>query len=136
MTSKNKRSPSMRNLSRREREIMDVVYNLVGDTAVSAADIRAAMLDPGSYSAVRAQLRTLVEKGHLRHYQDGPRYLFQPTVAREEARESALRHVLGTFFGGSTREAVVALLEMDDELSDEQRQRLQGLIETAQEEGR
>ncbi len=123
-------------LSRREREIMDVVYNLAVDEGVSAAAVRQAMLDPGSYSAVRAQLRVLVEKGHLRHFQVGPRYLFEPTVAREEARESALRHVLGTFFGGSTQEAVVALLAMDDRLSAEQREQLQSLIDIAQEEGR
>ena len=123
-------------LSRREREIMDVVYNLASEEGVSVATVRGSMQDPGSYSAVRAQLRVLVEKGHLRHFQVGPRYLFEPTVAREQARESALRHVLGTFFGGSTQDAVVALLNMDERLDDEQRERLQGLIDAAQEQGR
>lgn len=123
-------------LSRREREIMDVVYNLGGGEGHATATIRQAMVEPGSYSAVRAQLRILVEKGHLHFYHDGPRYLFEPTVPREQAQESALRHVLRTFFGGSTQEAMVALLAIDDELSGEQRQRLEELVTAARKEGR
>lgn len=136
MTDKKKLGSKALGLSRREREIMDVVYNLGGAEGVSAATIRQAMADPGSYSAVRAQLRILVEKGHLRFYQEGPRYLFEPTVPREQAQESALRHVLRTFFGGSTQEAMVALLAIDEELSVKQRQRLEELVSAAQKEGR
>ena len=81
-------------LSRRERQIMEIIYE-VG--RVSAAEVRERMPDPPSYSAVRAMLRILEEKGHVRHEQDGPRYVFLPTVPREEASESALRSVIRTF---------------------------------------
>ena len=93
--------------------------------------------DPPSYSAVRALLRVLEEKGHLRHEEDGPRYVFLPTVPRERARQSALRQVLHTFFDGSTEEAVAALLDLPStRLSDAELERLSKLIADARKEGR
>jgi predicted transcriptional regulator len=103
-------------LSRRERQIMEVIY---ARGRATAAEVRESLPDPPSYSAVRAMLRILEEKGHLSHSSDGPRYVFHPTVPREEARESALRRVVNTFFGGSPENAVAALLELDDDRLDE-----------------
>ncbi|HSN54411.1 MAG TPA: BlaI/MecI/CopY family transcriptional regulator [Candidatus Sulfomarinibacteraceae bacterium] len=103
-------------LSRRERQIMEVIY---ARGRATAAEVRESLPDPPSYSAVRAMLRILEEKGHLSHFSDGPRYVFRPTVPREEARESALRRVVNTFFGGSPENAVAALLELDDDRLDE-----------------
>lgn len=103
-------------LSRRERQIMEVIY---ARGRATAAEVRESLPDPPSYSAVRAMLRILEEKGHLSHSSDGPRYVFRPTVPREEARESALRRVVNTFFGGSPENAVAALLELDDDRLDE-----------------
>ena len=121
-------------LSRRERQIMDVIYRLGRATA---ADVLAQLPDPPSYSAVRAMLRVLEEKGHLRHEQDGPRYVFLPTVNRARARQSALRHLVRTFFDGSAEEAVAALLDMTDgQMSDAELARLSALIEHAKREGR
>lgn len=126
------RSPQ--HLSRRERQIMDIVYRL-GQATV--AEVLQAMPDPPGYSAVRALLRVLEEKGHLRHQEQGRRYVFQPTVKRDKARNSALRQLLDTFFEGSAEQMVVALLDVaDDRLSDEQRQRLAQLIAQAKQEGR
>jgi BlaI family penicillinase repressor len=96
-------------LSRREREIMDVLYRIGQATA---ADVRAVMADPPSYSAVRALLRILERKGQVRHEQDGPRYIYRPSVARDKAKQSALRHLLRTFFNGSTSQVVAALIEI------------------------
>ncbi len=121
-------------LSRRERQIMDVVYRLGRATA---AEVRDALPDPPSYSAVRASLRILEEKGHLQHEQDGPRYVFLPTVPRDTARRSALRQLVRTFFEGSTAQAVAALLdEPDSPLTDEDLDRLTQLIQQARNEGR
>jgi predicted transcriptional regulator len=126
--------PAQDPLSRRERQIMDVVYRLGRATA---AEVREALPDPPSYSAVRALLRVLEEKGHLRHEQDGPRYVFLPTVPRDKARKSALRRLVQTFFEGSTAQAVAALLDAPDaKLSDEDLDRLSHLIEQARREGR
>src|ERR671925_464450 len=94
-------------LSRRERQIMDIIY---ARGQATAAEVTAALPDPPSYSAVRALLRILEQKGHLRHEQDGPRYVFLPTVPRDRARRSAMRHLVRTFFDGSTEDAVAALL--------------------------
>ena len=85
-------------LTRRERQIMDIVYRRGQATA---AEVMDEILDPPSYSAIRALLRILEEKGHLRHEQQGPRYVFLPTVAREKARRSALKQVVHTFFDDS-----------------------------------
>jgi predicted transcriptional regulator len=97
------------------------------------------LADPPSYSTVRALLRVLEEKGHLRHEEDGPRYVFLPTVPRERARQSALRQILHTFFDGSTEQAVAALLDLSSaraKLSDAELDRLSRLIADARKEGR
>src|SRR3954471_349842 len=99
--------PVGKGLSRRERQIMDVVYRRGPATA---AEVLEGLPDPPSYSAVRAMLRVLEEKGHLRHEEKGPRYVYLPTVPREEARQSALSQLVQTFFDGSTEQAVAALL--------------------------
>lgn len=127
-------SNSHNQLSRRERQIMDVIYSRGQATA---ADVQADMPDAPSYSAVRAMLRLLEEKGYLRHEQDGPRYIFKPTVAREKARKSALKQLLETFFDGSTEDAVAALLNLSKpKLSQEELDRLSQMIEAARKEGR
>jgi BlaI family penicillinase repressor len=95
-------------LSRRERQIMDVLHRL---GRASAADIEAELPDAPSYSAVRAHLRTLEEKGHLRHEVEQLRYVYFPTVNPERARKSAVRHLVDTFFGGSPADAVAALID-------------------------
>jgi len=121
-------------LSRREREIMDVIYRAGRATAAEVLD---QLADPPSYSTVRALLRVLEDKGHLRHEEDGPRYVFLPTVPRERALQSALRQLLHTFFDGSTEQAVAALLDLSStRLSDEELTRLSRLIADARKEGR
>jgi BlaI family transcriptional regulator, penicillinase repressor len=126
-------SPST-GLGRRERQIMDVVYRL---GRASVGDVREQLADPPSYSAVRAMLNLLEEKGHLTHEQDGLRYMYKPTAARSQVRRSALRHVVQTFFDGSPTSAVAALLEMaDGELSAADRARFAKMIAQAKTEGR
>ena len=121
-------------LSRRERQIMDVIYRLGQATAQEVVD---NLNDPPSYSAVRGLLRILEEKGHVKHRQDGPRYVYHPTVPREKARESALKQLVRTFFQDSPEEAVAALLGMSAaKLKDEDLDRLAELIERARKEGR
>ena len=120
-------------LSRRERQIIDILY---ARGRATAADVQGALPEPPSYSAVRAMLRILEEKGHVRHEQDGPRYVYVPTVARDNAQRSALRHVLQTFFDGSAEQAISALL--DDgaaSLSESELDRLQQLINRARHTG-
>src|ERR671917_2306808 len=95
-------------LSRRERQIIDILYE---QGRATAAEVQAALPEPPSYSAVRAMLRILEDKGHVRHEQDGPRYVYLPTVARDNAKRSALRHMLQTFFDGSAEHAISALLD-------------------------
>jgi len=122
------------NLSRRERQIMDIVYELKEATA---AQVLERLPTPPSYSAVRALIKVLENKGHLCHKQDGPRYVFSPTLSREKARRTALRHLQKTFFNGSTEEVMAALLDIsEDDLSEEDYQRLRALIEKARKEGR
>ncbi len=121
-------------LSRRERQIMDIIYQRGRATA---AEVMENLPDPPSYSAVRALLRVLEVKGHVRHQQDGPRYVFFPTVSRDRARQSALKQVVGTFFEDSTEQAVATLLDMSaKEMSDVELERLAELIEQAKKEGR
>ena len=121
-------------LSRRERQIMDVVYRL---GQASAADVLENMPDPPGYSAVRTMLRLLEEKGFLRHDQDGPRYVYIPTLSRDKARQSALTQLVQTFFDNSTEQAVAALLDMSkSKMSGEELERLSELIEKARKEGR
>ena len=121
-------------LSRRERQIMDVIYQRGQATA---AEVMEQMPDPPSYSAVRAMLRVLEEKGHLKHEQQGPRYVFLPTLHRDKARRSALNRIVHTFFDGSTEQAVAALLDMSaSQLSEDELERLAHLIDQARKEGR
>jgi BlaI family penicillinase repressor len=98
--------------------------------------VQAALPDPPSYSAVRAMLRILEDKGHVRHEQDGPRYIYIPTVARDNAKRSALRHMLQTFFDGSAEQAISALLdESSTRLSDRELDRLARMIDQARRTG-
>ena len=121
-------------LSRRERQIMDFLFQR---GTATAAEVLEGIPDPPSYSAVRAMLRKLEEKGHVRHREEGPRYVYEPTVAPETARRSALRHLLTTFFNGSTEQALAALLDVQDrKLSTAELSRLGTLIEQAKREGR
>lgn len=121
-------------LSRREREVMDIVFRLGRATA---AEIRAQMAQPPTDPAVRTTLRMLVQKGWLKHQYDGPRYMYSPTLAPDAARRSAFRHLLDTFFGGSAHGAMAALLEMKDVgLTSKQRRRLKELIDDAERKGR
>ena len=120
-------------LSRRERQIMDLLFQR-GEATV--AEVMDGIPDPPSYSAVRAMLRILEEKGQVRHREDGPRYVYQPVVAREAARKSAVRHLLRTFFDGSVEQAMAALLDTSDrKLSGEEIDRLSRLIEQRKKEG-
>ena len=100
--------PAEHKLSRRERQIMDVLYQ---HQRASAAEIRDSLANPPSYSAVRALLRILEEKGHIRHAEKDLRYVYFPTASRERARRAALRHLVETFFDGSTAQAVATLLD-------------------------
>ena len=121
-------------LSRRERQIMDVLYQL-GDA--TAADVQERLPEPPSYSAVRAMLRILEDKGHVRHHEDGPRYVYAPVVARDKARKSAVTHLLRTFFDGSVEQAMAALLDgADRSLSRDEMDRLARLIDARKREGR
>jgi BlaI family transcriptional regulator, penicillinase repressor len=125
---------SHHHLSRRERQIMDIIYQRGQATA---QEVQENLPDPPSYSAVRAMLRLLEEKGYLKHQQDGPRYVFLPTLAREKARKSALKQMLETFFDGSTEQAVAALLNLSrTKLSQDELERLSKMIEEARKEGR
>ena len=121
-------------LSRRERQIMDILH---AKKAVTAAEIRAAMPDAPGYSAVRALLRILEEKGHVKHRQDGPRYVYVPRASRASASRSALKRLVATFFQGSVTEAVAALLDSPDaRLSDADLDKLREMIKQAEKEGR
>lgn len=123
-----------RDLTRRERQIMDVIYRL-GEATV--AEVREGIPDAPSYSAVRAMMRVLEEKGHVTHEQDGPRYVYSATTSREEASRSALRKMVETFFEDSTEKAAAALLDLGaGEMSEEELDRLEAKIAEAREEGR
>jgi predicted transcriptional regulator len=121
-------------LSRRERQIMDVLHQR---GRASAAEVLAGLPEAPSYSAVRALLRILEEKGHIKHLRDGARYVYQPRASRETARRSALKRVVATFFQGSVAQTVAALLDTaDTRLSDSELHELQQTIEQARKEGR
>ena len=121
-------------LSRREREVMDVLYRR-GEATV--AEVMEEMADPPTYSAVRSILRVLEEKGHITHREDGPRYVYAPAEAREKARRAAVDHLVETFFDGSAEQALVTLLRRSDlDLSEKQMQRIAAAIAKAGEEGR
>jgi predicted transcriptional regulator len=121
-------------LTRRERQIMDVIYRLGRATA---QDVLDHIPEPPSYSAVRALLRLLEERGHVRHVTEGQKYVYLPAVGRSDARRSALSHVVRTFFGGSVEQAIATLVDSSRaKLSPEELERLSELIEKAKKEGR
>ena len=121
-------------LSRRERQIMDILYQR---GKASASDVRAAMQDAPSYSAVRAMLRVLEEKGHVKHQAEGLKYVYVPVVNRDRAKRSALKNLLDTFFSDSPEQVVAALLDVSSRrLTAEELNRMAELIEKAKKEGR
>lgn len=121
-------------LTRRERQIMDILHRRGRATA---HEVLEDLSDPPSYSAVRALLRLLEERGHIKHVEDGTRYVFSPAVGRGDARRSALAHLVQTFFAGSVEHAVAALVESPrSKLSRDELDRLAALIDRAKKEGR
>lgn len=125
-------SPAATSLTKRERQIMDVLYRLGKATA---ADIQAQLPGEPSYSTVRTQLRVLEAKGHVRHDEVGLRYVYTPTVPRASARRTALRHIVDTFFDGSPAKVVAALLGGEGTtLPDEELDRIEALITEARKE--
>jgi|SRR5690349_4928285 len=121
-------------LSKRERQIMDIIYRLGRATA---GEVMAALSSDKTYSTIRSQLRTLEEKGHVRHEEVGLRYVYLPTVPRHAVRQSALKHLIDTFFGGSVEKVVSALVGSDaSNLSDAELDRIAQLIEKAKKERR
>ena len=121
-------------LSRREREMMNIIFR---SGKATAAEVMEAMPDPPSYSAVRATLRVLENKGHLKHQHDGTKYVYLPTINRDKARLSALDQVLNTFFDGSAANVVATLIQTSrDEMTSEELDRLAELIAQARKEGR
>jgi predicted transcriptional regulator len=127
-------SQRLAKLSRRERQCLDALYQR-GQATV--AEVIESLSDPPSYSAVRATLNVLVEKGHAVHQQDGPRYVYLPSIPADTARNAAVKHLVTTFFGGSHEEAMVALLEMaDTKIARDDLERLTRKIQTARREGR
>lgn len=120
-------------LSRRERQIMDVLFRR-GEASV--AEVQEDLADPPSYSSVRTLLRVLEDKGFVGHTQEGPRYVYSPTIGKERARRSALRRLRDTFFSGSSEKVMAALLDDDeDAVSDEELDRLARLIDRARQDG-
>lgn len=131
-TPKRKAAKSGRDgFSRREREIMDALYKLGKATAAQILD---ELSDPPSYTAIRTQLSILEKKGHIRHVSDGTRYIYEPLVARDQMGRRAIETVLDTFYGNSVERVVAALLDQEDVTQDEL-DRLAQLIEKAREEG-
>jgi predicted transcriptional regulator len=121
-------------LSRRERQIMDILYR---QGKASASEVRELMEDAPSYSAVRAMLRVLEEKGHVRHQAEGLKYVYVPTVTRDKAKRTAVKHVMETFFNGSPEQIVAALLDVaSTRLTREELDRMSQLIEDAKKEGK
>src|SRR4051794_5960550 len=120
-------------LTRRERQIMDILYRLGQATA---ADVMADLTGEPNYSTVRTQLRVLEEKGHVRHEEQGARYVYSPAVPRHAARRSALKHLVETFFDGSAEKTVAALLGSEGtRMSDDELDRIAELVEKARKEG-
>ena len=120
-------------LTRRERQIMDVLYRR---GRVSAADVMAELSGEPNYSTVRTQLRVLEDKGHVVHEEDGVRYVYAPAVPRHAARKSALKHLVETFFDGSAEQVVAAVLGGEaSRLSDEDLERISSLIDKARKDG-
>ena len=121
-------------LSSRERQIMDILYQR-GKS--SASEVREAMANAPSYSAVRAMLRVLEQKGHIRHQAEGMRYVYVPTVPRDKAKRSAIKHLLDTFFNDSPEQVVAALLDISStRLTRKELERMAVMIEKAKREGK
>ncbi len=128
---KKKKSPM--DLGRRERQIMTFIYQC---RQATAAEVMEGIANPPSYSGVRAMLRILEEKGHLQHRREGARYIYAPTLSPEEAGRSAMNYMVQAFFNGSAEKAVAALLDLQSkELTDDDLDRLAGLIHQAKQEG-
>ena len=128
------KAPPAPGLTRREREIMDILHRRGRATA---HEVLEDLAEPPSYSAVRALLRLLEERGHVKHVQDGQRYIYAPAATREGARKSALAHMVRTFFAGSVEQAVAALVESSrTRLSKDELDRLAEVIDRAKKEGR
>jgi BlaI family penicillinase repressor len=120
-------------LTRRERQIMDVLYRR---TRATAADVMADLPGEPNYSTVRTQLRVLEDKGHVRHEEEGLRYVYAPAVPRHAARKSALKHLVETFFDGSAEQVVAAVLGGEaSRLSDDDLERIAALVAEARKEG-
>jgi predicted transcriptional regulator len=131
---KSRTPPALPPLSRRERQVMDILHRRSGATV---ADIMGELPDPPTYSAVRSILRILGEKGLVRHKEDGPRYVYHPAEPTESARDDALAHVVRTYFAGSPEHAVTALLRMSDvDVTDAEVARLRDTIRRARQSGR
>ncbi len=125
---------SSQNLSRRERQIMDIIFTRGEATA---AEVLEALADAPSYSSVRALLRIMEEKGHIKHREDGPRYVYLPTQPRAKASRSALKSVIQTFFDGSLSSAVAALVDGEaGKISPEELQRIETIIKAAKAKGK
>jgi len=125
---------ALHGLSRRERQIMEILFQR---GKLSASEVREAMEDAPSYSAVRALLRVLEDKGHVRHQAEGLRYVYLPTVARDKAKRAAVKHMLDTFFNGSPEQVVAALLDASaPALTTEELDRMAEMIDKARKEGR
>ena len=121
-------------LSRRERQIMEILYQ---HGKASVSEVREFMKDAPGYSAVRAMMGVLEEKGHARHQAEGLKYVYMPTVAREKAKRSAVKHLLDTFFAGEPDQIVAALLDVSAaRLTREELDRMSGMIEQAKREGK
>jgi BlaI family transcriptional regulator, penicillinase repressor len=134
MANKSERDTATTALSRRERQVMDILHRRTGATV---AEIMGDLPDPPTYSAVRSVLRILGEKDLIKHREDGPRYIYYPAKPTETAREDVLAHVVRTYFGDSTEQAVTALLRMSDvNLSDAEVKRLRNSIRRARQSGR
>ena len=124
----------LKDLSRRERQIMDFLFE---HERASVSEVMEGIADPPSYSAVRAMLATLEDKGRVTHVEDGRAYIYQPTLKKETARQGALSHLLKTFFDGSTEKAVAALLDLKGtKLSEAELERVAKLVDQARTEGR
>jgi BlaI family penicillinase repressor len=125
---------ALTSLSRRERQIMEILYQR---GKASAAEVRETMPDAPGYSAVRAMLRILEEKGHVKHQAEGLKYVYVPTVARDKAKRTAVKHLMETFFNGSPENVVAALLDVSStKLSSEELDRMARLIDNARKEGK
>jgi predicted transcriptional regulator len=121
-------------LSRRERQIMEILYRC---GKASVAEVREAMEDAPGYSAVRAMMRVLEDKGHVKHQEEGLKYVYVPVVAREKAKRSALKNLLDTFFSDAPEQVVAALLDVSSRrLTSEELDRMSEMIEKARKEGK